>query len=243
MPKIEKLPSGSYRIRIYNKYTKERKSFISASKQEVKALADEYERSISPDHLYDCTIREAVSRYVENRSSVLSPSTLTSYKKILKNNLKGVEEYRVSSVTSEQIQRFVNDLSVNHAPKTVRNVYGLVISSIHAISPNKSINITLPQKKPIERHIPTDDDIKELLSISKGDLRKAILLASVGTLRRGECCALQYQDIQGDIIHVHADMIQTPDGGWVYKNIPKTSASDRFIEFPHKVIKELGKGE
>lgn len=158
--------------------------------KEVKALAAQYELSMSPSDTVDCTIREAVSRYVENRSSILSPSTITSYHKILKNNIKPIENYSVKGVTSEKIQIWINDFALDHSPKTVKNVYGLVISSIHAISPSKSINVTLPQKKPIERHIPTDKDIKDLLSCAKGDLKKAILLASVGTLRRGGKCAL-----------------------------------------------------
>lgn len=56
-------------------------------------------------------------------------------------------------------------------------------------------------------------------------------------------CALKYEDIKGNIIHVHADMVKTPNGGWVYKDVPKTSSSDRYIELPHEVIKELGNGE
>lgn len=238
MAKIEKLPSGRYRTRVFNKYTGKQKSITAASIREVKALAAQYSFSVSIDE-EDCTIKEAVTRYIENRSSVLSPSTQTVYKKILKNNLSGIEDYIVSEITSEQIQRFVNDLSVGHAPKTVRNVYGLVISSIHAILPDKHIHVALPQKKPIERHIPTDKDIKALLDNTSGNLRKAILLASVGTLRRGEISALKYSDIQGNTIHVHADMVRTPDKEWVYKDVPKTSSSDRYIDFPREVIREL----
>jgi len=242
MSKVEKLPSGNYRIQVYNKYTKKRKSFTAATQRECKALAMQYLSSITAEDKDDCTVREAVSRYIENRSSILSPSTQTSYQKILKNNISDIEKYLVGEITSEQLQRWVNDLSLTHAPKTVRNVYGLVISSIRAIKPHKHINVTLPQKKPVERHIPTDSDIKNLLSSAKGGLRKAILLASVGTLRRGEICALTYEDIDGNTIHVHSDMIETPDGGWIVKDVPKTSASDRYIELPKKVIEQLGKG-
>lgn len=241
--KIEKLSSGNYRIRVYNKITKKQKSFTAPTQKEVKAMAYEYELSIGHNVKFDYTVHDVISKYIENRSEVLSPSTLSVYKKLLKTNYTDIQDYYISQLNSETVQRFVNRLSAEHSPKTVRNVYGLLISSIHAFYPEKNISVTMPAKKPIERHIPTDKDIKDLLSCAKGDLKKAILLASVGTLRRGEVCALKYEDIQGNIIHVHADMVKTPNGGWVYKDVPKTSSSDRYIELPHEVIKELGNGE
>lgn len=123
----------------------------------------------------------------------------------------------------------------------MKNVYGLFISSIRALKPNKA-TVTLPQKKPVERHIPTDNDVKALMDMSKGQLKKAIILASIGTLRRGEICALKYEDIQGNVIHVHTDMVINPDNEWVYKDMPKNTSSDRYIEFPKQAIKELGTG-
>ena len=100
-----------------------------------------------------------------------------------------------------------------------------------------------PQKKPIERHIPTDKDIKSLLDQSSGNLHKGILLASIGTLRAGEVCAVKYEDLQSNVLHIHADFVQDENNKWVYKDIPKNASSDRFVEFPAEVIAEIGSGE
>lgn len=245
MTKPQKLPSGSYRVQVYNKYTGKRKSFTAPTERKAKAMARQYESEISPDEGEDCTIADAISKYIDNRSSVLSPSTLSGYRKYVKaGTYASVENLRVESITSEQIQRFVNDFSITHQPKYVRNVYALLISSILAVKPHKRINVTLPAKKPVERHIPTDNDIQELLRIcDKQYLRIAIMLAAIGTVRRGEACALQYEDITGTMIHVHADMVLNSEGEWEYKSMPKNATSDRYIEFPAQVIKEIGKGE
>ena len=243
MGKIEKLPSGRYRTRIYNRYTGKQKSITASSIKEVKALAMQYAVNVSENDTDSCTVKECIEKYINNRSKVLSPSTILGYQKLLKNNFTEIENLDVDHITSERIQIYINNLTADYSPKTIRNTYGLLISSIKAIRPNKAINVSLPSKKPTERHIPTDKDIKDMLEQSEGWLKKAILLASIGTLRRGEVCAVRDGDIEKNIIHVHADMIQNPSGQFEYKDVPKTSASDRYIEFPAKVIKELGKGE
>jgi integrase len=242
MAKIEKLPSGNFRVRAYDKSTKKTKSFTASTKAEVKRMAAEWLYLTDHNVSGEIAVKEAIDRYIKNRSSVLSPSTLRCYLQFQRTYYSDIEYYTVSGITSEDIQRFVNRLASGLAPKTVKNIYGLLVSSLTAIDPNKAINVTMPQKKVIERHIPTDEDIKNILSMVEGPFRIAILLAAVGTLRRGEISALRYEDINGNVIHVHSDMVAGPDG-FVIKDIPKTSSSDRYIELPQKIIDEIGTGE
>ena len=242
MAKIEKLPSGNYRIRVYDSQTGKRKSFTSKSRNEVKAMAARYIAGMDDRDSGRMTVQQAVDRYIANRSSVLSPSTEREYLQSAKRDFDDIGHIDLDTLRSEDVQAFVNRYAKTHSPKTTRNAYGLLRASIQAFRPNKYINVTLPQKEVIERHIPSDDDIKALLDSAHGNLRKAILLSAFGTLRRGEICSLEYSDIDGNVIHVHTDMIRGVDG-WVIKEIPKTAASDRYVEYPEKVIKELGIGE
>ena len=71
------------------------------------------------------------------------------------------------------------------------------------------------------------------------DLYVAILLASIGTLRRSEVCGLYADDIQGNTVHVHQTMVKNQNYKWVLKSVAKNSTSDRYVEYPDKVIKEL----
>jgi integrase len=61
-------------------------------------------------------------------------------------------------------------------------------------------------------------------------------------LRRGEIAAVQYEDIVGDLLHIHADMVQDSKNKWIYKEIPKTDGSDRFIRLPSAVLDLIGSG-
>ena len=242
MAKIEKLPSGTYRTRVYDSATKRQKSLTAPTKEELKRLVAEFELNKEVVAKGDSTIEDAVESYISSRTAVASPATIRGYRQIQGKYFDGLNSYLVSALSTTDIQRFVNDLAKTRSPKTVRNIYGLLISSIRAVDPDCRINITLPQKEVVERHIPTDNDVKNLLNHAEGDLRKAIILASTGTMRRGEICSLCYEDIIDNVVHVHSDMVKTESGEWIIKKIPKTSSSDRYIEFDEHVIEELGTG-
>jgi integrase len=139
------------------------------------------------------------------------------------------------------LQDWVNDISVGRSPKTVRNYYSLLLSSIRQYS-DRTFKVTLPQKKVIERNIPTDEDIKNLIENANPTLKLAIILGSHG-LRRGEICALKYGDILRDFnaVYVHSDIV-LGENGWVYKEIPKTNSSTRRVVLPKEVIDMLGTG-
>ena len=191
----------------------------------------------------DCTIKIAIRRYIESHENVLSPSTLRGYRQLERNYYDRIGNIRVSKIRNEDIQRFVDAIASDHSPKTTRNIYGLLKSALTAIQPSRVFRVQLPQKEVHTYNTPGDADVKRLIDACDNDLKRAILLASVGTLRRGEVCALKYGDIDGATIHVHADMVQGLNKEWIYKTIPKTSASDRYIAFPQAVIDELGTGD
>lgn len=238
MAKIEKLPSGNYRMRVYDKHGK-RRSFTAETKTEVKRMVAEFQ--YLQDDTRDMTIKECVDLYVKDRYDILSPSTRRSYTQILERT-GDLKDYSAKAITSEDLQRFVNRLAPKYAPKTVKNTYSLVSGAIKAFYPNKAFNVSMPHSKPVKRNVPTEKDVYDLLQKASPDLRKSILLASIGTLRRGEIAALTYGDIEGNVIHVHADIVQDENNNWIYKDIPKTSESDRYVEFPKEVIEQLGAG-
>ncbi len=243
MANAKKLPSGNWRVRLFvgeRNGKKVYKSFTAESKKEAERLAALY---VYREEENVGTVKTAIDNYIVNRTGVLSPSSIRGYRIMQRNNFGEIENKKIDRLTSEDVQIFINNLSSEKSPKTVRNIYALLKASIEAAAPGKTIDVDLPQKKIIERNIPTKDDIKNLLEHSNKRLRIAILLAANGTLRAGEVCALCYEDIQNETIHVHMDMVRNESNEWVIKDIPKTSSSDRYISLPKEIIKEIGKGK
>ena len=238
MAKATKLPSGNWRVLVYA--NGHRKSFTAPTKKEAEYQASQW--LMSETESEDATIKDAIERFINNRSAINSPTTILAYRSMQKNCFSEIENKNISKIKSEDIQKFINNLSKDYSPKYVKNAYGLLRASIQALNPNKPINVRLPQSKPIEYRLPTDEDIKKLLETADNELRLAIMLAAMGTLREGEVCALQYEDIKGNTIHVHQNMI-FEGKKYIIKDIPKTQSSDRYITYPKNVIKEIGKGE
>ena len=76
-----KLPSGSWRARLFlgedENGKKHYKSFTAATKREAERLALNYaEERATPDRI---TFKDALARYIESKSNVLSPSTLRGH--------------------------------------------------------------------------------------------------------------------------------------------------------------------
>lgn len=253
MATAKKLPSGSWRVRVYShsemvslpdgtiKKKLVYESFTAESKREAERLAAVWAAQ-KTDRASDITIQDSVNRYIEAKSPVLSPATIREYKRTLKNYFDRIRNIRLRKIDNTDIQIWIGDLTKRGlSPKSVRNIYTLLSSSLQMFRPDFFPRITLPQKiKPV-LHTPNDNDIEELLRIISGtELEVVVLLAAFGPLRRGEICALTANDIDGNIIHVRHSMVMDETGRWIIKE-PKTPESKRDIIMPDFVIAKLPK--
>ena len=244
MSKAKKLPSGQWNILVYS-HTENGKrkyeSFTAPTKSEAELKAAEFKAKKKRRVWRDMTVLEAVDGYINAKEKVLSPETIRGYIKIRDNNLSGISQKRIRSLTSEDLQIFVSDLSAVKSPKTVRNVYGLVRASVALYAPDLAFRVTMPAKRKNRPESPSDADVKALYELASPQMRVRLALAACG-LRRGEICAVKYEDIEGSMLHVHADVVQDKNNNWIYKEIPKTSGSDRYIKLPPKVLELIGEG-
>lgn len=136
-------------------------------------------------------------------------------------------------------KKWVGAISAGHSPKTVKNAHSFLSSVLSMYCPEIRLNTKLPQKKPSDLNIPVDSDIQKLLEHVRGkELEIAIELAAFGPMRRGEICALESTDIQGNIVSVTKDMVLSPEKEWIVKQ-PKTPASVRKIVYPDFVIDRI----
>jgi len=245
MAHLRKLPSGKWNAMVYSHTDQNGKkkyvSFTASTKAEANRLAAEFvankEKEEQPQ---DILIGKCVDNYIKSKSNIISPKTLKEYRANIK-YYEPLAQIRLGSITSVDLQNFVNDLSKDKSPKTVRNIYSLLISSIKMYS-DRSYRVTLPAKQDPQRNIPTDADVKVLLENANPRLKLAIILGSVG-VRRGEAASLKFGDILYDFnaIFIHSDIVLTDDG-WFYKNYAKTSKSTRRIRVPKEIIEMIGTG-
>lgn len=251
MPTAKRLPSGSYRCRVYVREDKIKqpdgtikrkkiyKSFTAKTKREAEYLAMEY--TMDRQIINDCelTIGEAIDKYIENRSGVLSPSTIREYKRCRNKVFQEIMDIKINSITQEQIQIEINKEALNHSPKTVRNRHGLLSAVLKTYRPNFALNTQLPKKERVELYIPSNSEIETLLNFVRGsEMEIPILLAAFGPMRRGEICALDSSHVNGNDVFVEYALAQDDNNIWI-KKAPKSSAGKRHILYPDFVAEKL----
>ena len=243
MAKAKKLPSGNWRCQVFDHVDvngkRHYKSFTASTKREAEFLAAEWLSGRSNELPEDITLYEAITRYIDMKRDVLSPSTVLGYEAMQKNYFQGIGLMRMQALDNTKIQVWISDMAKKLSPKTVRNAHGLLSSTIDVFAPEFQLKTTLPAKKKPELYTPSDDDIKKLLQhISGTELEIAVLLAAFGPMRRGEICALTADDVHGNIVNVNKSMVLGPDGLWSIKQ-PKTYGSYRSIQYPDFVINRM----
>lgn len=251
METFKKLPSGNWNLRKYD-YTdangkKHYKSFTGATKTEIRQAVNRWQNTRGTVSAA-VTVAEAVRGYIDIKQDVLSPSTVRSYEGIYNNYIKDEQIGRidVAALTTMQVQRWVSRLSVKDlSAKTIRNAYGLFLSAVGMYMPDLRLKVTLPQKEQPDLHCPDDKEVQQLLDYvrSKGDqvMEFAILAAAFIPARRGEICALTYNDIDGNLITINKSMVKHSDCTWSIKP-PKTAGGYRTVEVPDMVINAIPRG-
>ena len=267
MPTAKKLPSGSWRCQVFSHYetvldeknkpvidsktgkAKQRRVYKSFTcddpstrgKRRAEAMAAEY-ADTKEQHTFiptQITFGEALERYINERSAVLSPASIRKYRSMQRNKLNELDRYRLENINQDIIQQFINNAATSMSPKSVRDLNGLITAVLKRFYPNLNLHTALPKKKRNDIYIPSEEDIKKLISASKGtNLEVPILLAAFGAMRRGEICALEKSDIKKNTIHITKTMVMNDKGNWVIK-IPKSYAGDRYVTYPEFVIKKF----
>lgn len=247
MATAKKQPSGMWKCRVYSHTTtdgkKHYRAFTAPTKQEAEQQAAAFSGASDRAARVDLTVDEAIKGYIDAKEAVLSPSTVRGYRQMQRTKFEKIGAYKVRKLNSAIVQQFISDLSKEVSAKTVMNAYGLLMSSIALYLPEMKFRVKLPRKAKRRSYAATDAQIMALYDHAPLMLKKCIALAAFTSMRRGEICALKYKDIQGNAIHICADMVHDDNGKWIYKPYPKTEESDRIVPVPKEVLELLGNGK
>lgn len=231
--KARKLPSGSWNVRITIKG--QTYSFTDPDKKTVMRLASEFADK-QRDKVRNPTLAQACEDFIAEREKTLSPSTLRSYRGIVKKITErnpAIMQKKVIALTDMDILNIVRPL---RTVKTKRNYLNFL-----QVATGKKYDINLSGKASHEIAVPTDLEVMGLLAIFGGtEMEIPVMLGAFGGLRRGEICALTMQDIDGDYVHITKSMVKAPDRSWVIKS-PKTPKSVRRVLLPHFVVERIQK--
>lgn len=228
---IEKLKSGSYRIRqMYNgKRYSTTIDHKPTQKEATLILAKLMEADVSAT--IKGTFKDAATKYIDAKKNVLSPRSVREYRLYIDRLPAWFVDLPSIDVGQLEVQRCVNELALNKSPKTVRCLHGFISAVMGLVKPSMKLSTTLPQKVKNEPYIPTEEEVKKLLQYTdrvSPMFYVPIALAASG-LRRSEILALTIDDLSDrDIISINKATVEDEEGEWIDKTT-KTTASTRTV--------------
>lgn len=240
MPTAKKLPSGSWRVRVFTHTDISGKKIYASltrpSKKEAELAGLELQLNKS-SHIKpsEHTLHECISAYIELKKHILSPSTVRSYLSIQRNYFQSLMPCKLHKINQHMVQQAVNLDSMRVSPKTIRNAHGLVTTVFSEYYPNFTFNTKLPNKVKYIPTIPSESNIRKIIDISKGsNIEIPVLLGLWLGLRMSEIKGLTFNDIDGNFIHIRHARVYV-EGGYVEKDT-KTYSSTRTLVLPNYIF-------
>ena len=240
---IEKLPSGNYRI---TQMVNGKRYRISVdhkpSNKEALVLIAEKMAEKGAVTTAKLPFGSASDAYIKNKSNVLSPASVRGYKGIIKQISEGFRNTNIDSITKPMVQAEVNRYSLSHAPKSVSNFSGFIVSVLKYYG-NEIHGITLPQKEKKSPYIPSEEEVKAIFREVEGTKYEVAIKLAARGLRRSEICALTINDLTDDNhIIINKALVQDENKQWIVKST-KTTASTRTVQIADSLadlIREQG---
>ena len=233
--KIEELPSGSYRVR--KMYKGQTYTLMFDEKPDQKDVIDYMAKKMKEANVYTKTFEYYAKDYIKRRSNVLSPSTVQTYERLINVISDDFNGLKLSNITQADVQKEINRYAEDHAPKTVRSLHGFIATVLGSYRPQLVLKTTLPQRIIKESYLSSEDDVKAILNAAKGTEDSIAFQLGVLSMRRSEICALTMDDLIGNELHIHKNLVWYKK--WIIKETPKTDAGNRTIYLPDTLVQEI----
>lgn len=267
MATAKKLPSGSWRClvyshsvpvldekgmpvldakgkpkekRIYESFTSNDPSRYGKLEAEQAAL-DFLANKSARQRPKDMTLREAINKYISDSDAVLSPTTISGYKTILKNAFSDIMDLQIGKLTNPILREAVNKESKRKSdsrksrgqtisPKTVSNEYGLITAVLNLYNPQLDCTVKLPAKEN-KFHDLIPPEI--IMDVVKGtDVELPVLLAMWLSFTMSEIKGLtKSNSINGDYITI-TEVVVNVEGKDIRKSQAKVFTRNRRHKMP-----------
>ena len=257
MARAKKLPSGNWRVQVFagykfietedengNKFKKKVKDYQSFShpdKAEAEYMAAEFKRQrVAATPITDYTVKQAMEKYIESRSNILSPTTLQGYKKIIKNNLQDIMQVKIKNLTLYDIQAAINADAEHLSAKTLRNAHGLLASVLKVYRPSMRLTTSIPQRSKKYKELPPPQKIFE--AVHGTDIELPVLLSMWLSFSKSEIRGIKKSDVKDGVLTLQRAVVDV-DNKPVEKKQLKAYERVRRHVVPQYIMELINKCE
>lgn len=235
---IEKF-QGGYRVRMQHDGVRYVVLF-DHKPTEVEAMVALTEKMTNAGALADKMLfKQAANKYVEDRTATASPSTLRGYRTIINSLPLRLMQAKLPDIKQPLIQSVINEMAVTRTPKTIRNIHGFIASVLKVYRPDLILNTSLPAKIKPTYYIPSEDDVKKIIEAARGTQYEIAIALGVYGLRRSEVCALNIDDLEGDLLHINKAKVRNANNEWVVRNVNKSTEGKRDIILDSTLVNRI----
>lgn len=244
-PRPRLLPSGAWRCQVMVDGKRESVTAGTPELAHAKALAlkselVEAEARLSRENI---TLDDAITKYIENRRAVLSPSTVRSYKETQKNRIQALLKMRVIEIDEAALQIAIStEAKAGKSAKTIKNDITLAVSVISLYKPINTKQLKFPQRIKKEHRFLETKEIVTLISACVGEPSEIpILLALWLGLRRSEILGLFWDcvDFENKKISIRRTLVRDESGNHIVKDFTKNESSRRIVSCPDYILDKL----
>lgn len=234
-----------------------------SAQRELTRLAAEQDRdpAVVPDDAARSwgpatTVNDAVEAWRANGWDDLSPSTARRYEGVWRVNIKdSIGARRIANLGPYDVERYFRDLkAAGLSQATVRYVRAVLHRACRLARkwsnntlPNPITDTELPEWSLADRgpavRSPSADEVRLMLAAAREDRDPRVpsfvrLVAATG-MRRGEACALRWDDVGWEASAVRVDEALVTFTGGVTVRGPKTRASVRGVAVDTSTVEQL----
>ena len=197
--------------------------------------------------------------YQDDKKPNLRPNTQMSYeRRIYQHIIPALGQIPLNKLTTGDIQQFYTQAKQGGrllrtelygeglSDQTIRGIHTTLHGALkqavkeHLITRNPADGCKLPSAKAREMQVLTPEEIQRLLIQAREDGCYELLLLELSTgLRRGEICALQWDDLNFNTGALRVDRQVHRVRGELVVSQPKTKASNRSVVLPAPVLSVL----
>lgn len=213
------------------------KSFTAPTRVIAEARAAEFARSKATRSVSPAgTVGALVERYIREAEPVLSPSTITAYRKVARHAFPELMRTPVARLNASLVQRAINEELCRPggrtgrplSSKTIRNEWGLISAALSELA-GLTFSPKLPAYHVAPKRFPEPSEIME--AVRGSSVEVPALLALCLSLTLSEVRGLRWSDIEGDVLTVRRVVVDT-ERGPVEKSTGKTAARLRTLILP-----------
>lgn len=167
------------------------------------------------------SIAELVADWLALAERDRSPSTLLAYRRHTKRITGRFGTVQAVDLKASDIDRwYTAQMAAGMTPTNLLHVHRVFAAILRfgylkgRLSTVETQRVTLPRAKPFEKQIPTDAEVRRIITeLPDTEWARAVRLFAVTGMRRGEVVGLCWSDWHGNYITVRHSVLELPGGG------------------------------